>query len=101
MPIIEDNSMDQKLKDLLVREEADLSEMLSQRYGLPFVDLTDQYINTNALRLIPEERARKSNVAAFGIQEKQVSLAIKTPNVQSVQNESKSSRGVVILFRFL
>ncbi len=90
MPIgFQDDGMDHKLQDLLAKEESDLSEMLARKYGLPYIDLTDVYINTNALRLIPEDRARKANIAAFDIQTKNISLAIKTPNAQEVTNEIK------------
>lgn len=89
MAIFRDNSMDQKLQDLLIKGEADLSQMLSRRHGIPYIDLTGQYINTNALRLIPEDRAKKANIASFDIKEKLVSLAIKTPNVQLVHDEIK------------
>lgn len=90
MPInFQDNGMDQKLQELLSREEGDLSQMLARKYGIPFIDLTDQYIDTNALKLIPEDRAKKANVAAFDLQSKKVSLAIKTPNVSEVDVEIK------------
>jgi type IV pilus assembly protein PilB len=90
MPInFNDNKNDQKINDLLSREEADLARMLSGRYGIPFIDLSDQSINTNALRLIPEERARAAGIAAFDLQSKKISLAIRTPNKQEVDNEIK------------
>jgi type IV pilus assembly protein PilB len=90
MPIhFDENKQNQKIKELHAREEEKLSQMLSNRYGIPYIDLADQAINTNALRLIPEDRARKSELAPFDIQGKKLSLAIRTPNTQAVQNELK------------
>jgi type IV pilus assembly protein PilB len=90
MPInFDENKQKQKIDELHEKEEERLAQMLSTRYGISYIDLNDVSINTNALRLIPEDRARKSEAAAFDIQNKKISLAIRTPNRQEVQNEIK------------
>ncbi len=88
MPInFRNDPLDQKMKDLLKKEEYDLVQMLSRKYGIPFIDLTEQYINTNALKLIPEEKARHANIVAFDLKNRTISIAIKTPNVKEVHQE--------------
>jgi type IV pilus assembly protein PilB len=79
--------IEEKIELLKKQEEEELAKMLSARYGIKYIDLTGFSINTNALRLIPEENARKSGIAAFDILNKTVSLAIRTPNIQETKNE--------------
>ena len=90
MPVnFNEDKQNQKISELYEKEEEQLSQMLSGRYGIPYVDLGSQFINTNALRLIPEDRARGAEVAAFDLNNKKISLGIRTPNKQESQNEIK------------
>lgn len=89
MPIFNEDKQEQRINELLAREEEDLAQMLSSRYGIPYIDLSDVSINTNALRLIPQDRAKKANIAAFDIQNRKISVVIKTPNPQEVTAELK------------
>ncbi len=62
------------------REEEDLARILSEKYGMTYADLSMRAINTDALRLIPEEKARAAEIVAFDAAGKNVSLAIHNPN---------------------
>jgi type IV pilus assembly protein PilB len=79
--VIEFNEDKQKLKiqTLYKQEEEDLAQLLSQRYGVPYIDLSAVPINTDALRLINEETARANKVAAFGILGKKLQVATFAP----------------------
>ena len=59
--------------------------MLAKRYALPYIDLSRTSINTDALRLIPENEARAAGLAAFRIIGKTVHVAIISPNNQKVK----------------
>jgi type IV pilus assembly protein PilB len=83
----DEQKQEQRLHGILEREEEDLAQTLSSRYGVAYADLTGTTIMTDALRLIPEDRARSAQVAAFNINNKTVSFAMKSPNRQEVQNE--------------
>ena len=61
-------------------EEEDLARILSEKYGMAYADLSMKTINTDALRLIPEEKARSAEIIAFDEAGKHVSLAIHDPN---------------------
>jgi len=79
--MIDPNSQTNKqIKDLHEKEAEELAQTLSGRYGLPYLDLSKTPINTDALRLIPEDDARKAKVAAFKVVNKTISLAILSPN---------------------
>lgn len=71
---------EKRLLEMKLREEEELASMLSQKYGLKYLDLTRVSINTDALRLIPEPAAREAEVAAFDVVGKKLSLAVRSPN---------------------
>jgi type II secretory ATPase GspE/PulE/Tfp pilus assembly ATPase PilB-like protein len=81
MRVIEFNEDKQNLKvqTLYKQEEEELAQLLSQRYGIPYIDLSAVPINTDALRLINEKEARENKVAAFGILGKKVQVAVFAP----------------------
>ena len=67
------------------REEEDLAQMLAQKYGVEYVDLTLVAINADALRLITETDARNAEAATFGRVGKRVSLAARSPENPKVK----------------
>ena len=69
-----------KLAEIREREEEDLTRILSQKYGLPYNDLSLNKIDADALRTIPEEKARTAEAAAFDRVAKTISLAIHNPS---------------------
>jgi len=71
---------EQKRLDLLRKREAEeLAQILSQKYGVDYVDLSLVAVNADALRLIPEAEARDAEAAAFGRVGKKVSVVVRTP----------------------
>lgn len=80
MPQFDEEKQEEKLALLRREEEEDLVRILSQKYRLPYLDLSQVSINTDALRLVPEERAKNAEAAAFQKIGKKLSLAIRTPN---------------------
>lgn len=73
------DSADRNIEELRHREEEELASVLSQKYGIGYIDLTRVSINTDALRVIPEEEARAAEVAAFDLAGKRLSLAVRSP----------------------
>lgn len=71
---------EKRIDELKLREEEELASVLSQKYGIKYIDLTRVSINTDALRLIPEEKAREAEAAAFDVVGKKLSLAVRSPN---------------------
>jgi len=69
-----------KLQDLREKEEEDLAQLLSEKYGISYTDLTVLPINTDALKLIKEEEARKNKMAVFDVQDKKIKVAVLSPN---------------------
>jgi type IV pilus assembly protein PilB len=70
----------QKVEELREQEEEGLAQVMSKKYGLPYIDLGVSPINIDALRIIKEMEAREAEVACFNIINKKISLAIVSPN---------------------
>ncbi len=71
------------------KEEEDLAKMLSTKYGVDYADLSGITINTDALRLIPEELARSTESAAFKMTGKLLSVAVHAPGKEDTQKVIK------------
>ena len=69
-----------KLAEVREREEEDVVQILSEKYGLPYVDLSLKEIDSDALRAIREDVARGAEAAAFAKISKTLSLAVHNPN---------------------
>ncbi|MBI2030454.1 Flp pilus assembly complex ATPase component TadA, partial [Candidatus Kaiserbacteria bacterium] len=74
-----EKKQEERLDELRRREEEQLAEMLAGKYGIEYVDLTNKSINADALRLIPEARARALEIAAFQKNNKQILVAMRAP----------------------
>jgi type IV pilus assembly protein PilB len=75
----DDSKSNQRVSDLRQKEEEDLAEMLAGRYGLPYVDLSGMTINTDGLKLVPQDIARNSKVAVFDMTGKKLKIAVISP----------------------
>lgn len=71
-----------RIKTLLSDEEEKSIQLTSEKYGLSYIDLTRVPINTDGLRLIVEDEARKNSLAVFDIIGKKISVAIHSPQNQ-------------------
>src|SRR5680860_125968 len=80
MIIFDENNQNKKVDELHLKEAEGLAQMLSQKYKLPYIDLTKSAINTDALNLIPEKEAREAGMAPFKLLGHMIDIAIITPN---------------------
>ena len=77
-----------KLAEIREREEEDVARILSEKYGIPYVDLALKQIDNDALRIIPEATARAAEAVAFAKTAKVLSLAIHNPNNPALEKLS-------------
>lgn len=82
---VHDDKQNKKLDQLHLKEAEELAKLLSQRYSLPYIDLSKFSINSDALKIVEEKEAREAGFAAFKIVGKKLSVVILTPNRDSVQ----------------
>src|SRR3989338_5960863 len=74
-----EKKQEERLHELRSREEEQLAEILAHKYGVEYVDLTSKSIDTDALRLLEETRARSAEVATFRRMNKKLFLAMRAP----------------------
>ena len=65
MVTFNEEKQEKKLKVLREQEEENLAQILSENYGISNNDISRISITTDALRLIPESKAREIGTAAF------------------------------------
>jgi type IV pilus assembly protein PilB len=70
---------DKRLDFLRKQEEEELARVLSNKYGLAYLDLSLVSISSDALRLISEAEARDAEVAAFGRIAKKIRVGVRAP----------------------
>lgn len=81
-----DANTDSKLKELRQREEEDLAEILSERYSIPYADLSGITIDTDGLRMLPEARSKSAKAAIFDLTGKRIKLAMLSPRKDETVN---------------
>ena len=86
MVIFNEEKQNKKLEELRQREEENLAQILSVKYGVDYIDLSRVSINTDALRLVPESKAREVEVAPFNKVGKKLSVAVRSPNKQAAKD---------------
>src|SRR3989344_878286 len=66
------------------REEEDVARILSEKYHMLYTDLALKAVNVDALRLIPEDKAKAAEAAAFDVVAKKLSLALANPHNETL-----------------
>ncbi|KND50116.1 MAG: competence protein ComGA [Parcubacteria bacterium C7867-008] len=75
----------EKLAHLREQEEEDLTRILSEKYGIPYTDLSLIPINADALRVIPEADARSAQAVAFDKNGKHISIALRSVELDAAR----------------
>lgn len=70
---------DAELDDLKRQEEEDLMKVLSDKYGLPYIDLRGLAPEPDALRFIKEDEAKKAGIAPFKLVGHKLYVATVSP----------------------
>ena len=81
----DEDKQNRKLDEIHHKEEEDLVQILSAKYGVEYVNLLGISINSDALRLIDEKIARESQVAAFALTDKKVKVATRNPQGEKIE----------------
>ncbi|MBI5470289.1 type II/IV secretion system protein [Candidatus Kaiserbacteria bacterium] len=89
-----EKKQEERLEELRNKEEEQLAEVLSHKYGVDYEDLTSKSIDTDSLRLVPEAEARAAEVAAFHKQNKLIFLAMRSPERPDALQVAKNIEGL-------
>lgn len=75
----------EKIANLQAREEEELARLLAVKYKTPYINLARISIDLDALKLIPEDRAREVGIAIIQAIGKKLQIAVKNPNLDSIK----------------
>ncbi|MBP6858535.1 MAG: type II/IV secretion system protein [Candidatus Pacebacteria bacterium] len=82
--VFDEDKQKRRLDQLLHKEEEDLVQILSGKYGIEYVNLLGTPVNSDALRLIKEEDARRTQTAGFALIDKRIKIAARNPQDEKV-----------------
>ena len=90
-----EEKQNERLEELKRQEAENLTRLLSEKYELPYLDLSLVPINIDALRVVKEDAATKANIAIFNIVDKKLHVGVLSPNTTETKEviESLSERG--------
>ena len=89
MVTFDETKVNKKIEELHKKEEEELASILSNKYGLQYIDLSRVPINTDALQLISKEVAEAAEIAVFNKIGKKISIAVRSPNNEKVKETLK------------
>ena len=102
MPQFNDEKEEKKLELLKLEEEEDLAKTLAEtKYHVPYVNLNKVVLENEALKAIPEERAKELEVAPFNIAGRKLLVAVISPEhdgIPSLEADLKRNGYVVSWF---
>jgi type II secretory ATPase GspE/PulE/Tfp pilus assembly ATPase PilB-like protein len=76
----DDDKQAKQLADIRRGEEEDVVEILAtSKYGIPYANLTTTLVENEALRYIPEAKARALEIAPFKILGKTLNVGVRSP----------------------
>lgn len=84
-PLAQFQEEKQKRKVLLLRrhEEEESAKLIAKRFSVPYVDLSKFPMETDAIRIIPEDKARHGELATFQIIGRQLKIGVLNPTDQN------------------
>jgi len=71
--------LEEKLKSIRRKEEEEEARKKAQEFGLPYLDLSVYFIDPSVLSIVPEEEAKKGNLAVIKKEGKRIYIAVKDP----------------------
>lgn len=89
----DEEKQDKRISDLHAKEEEDLAQIVAAKFGIPYIDLSTLAINTDALRIIPQEEAERSFVASFQATGKKIDIATAVPDSPLVSGILEELKG--------
>lgn len=82
----DEDEQNRNIRELRAKEEEELAEILSHKYGVGYVNLAKLPISADSLLTIPEHVAKEHQVAPFAIVGKRLSIGAVAPQEQHVKD---------------
>jgi len=90
MALLNDDKNKEQIESMRKSEAEDLAKLLSQKYSLPYLDLSRMTIDIDALKILAEEEARLGKLAVFQKVGQKLQVAIESPNPETTQRMLRS-----------
>src|SRR3990167_8406768 len=90
MALLNDDKNKEQIESMRKSEAEDLAKLLSQKYSLPYLDLSRMTIDIDALKVLTEEEARLGKLAVFQKVGQKLQVAIESPNPETTQRILRS-----------
>ncbi|QQG44894.1 MAG: type II/IV secretion system protein [Candidatus Sungiibacteriota bacterium] len=81
----EEEKPKRKLELLRRKEEESSVKILSQKYKIPYVDLGTFPVETDAIKIVPEETARRAELVVFQVAGKRLDVAVRNPEKEETR----------------
>ncbi|MDD5032901.1 MAG: ATPase, T2SS/T4P/T4SS family [Candidatus Pacebacteria bacterium] len=85
MAIFDEEKQKLKIEHLRQKEEEEVTNLLSKKYGIPYADLSEMTIDLDYLKLIPEQDSRKGKIAVFQGIGKKIQVAEQNPTLETAK----------------
>ncbi len=98
-PVVNEKEQEKSIREIRAKEEEEFVKRVAAKFGLPYVDLSGTVIDTDALVLVPEAKARVAQLAPFKIRGKELHVAVRSPNIpeaKKVIEELKKEYDVIV-----
>ena len=80
MPKFQEEKTQKKIELLKQKEEEESVKILSQKYKIPYADLSAVSVETDALKTLPEDAARRAELIPFQAIGKRLKVAVHSPD---------------------
>jgi type IV pilus assembly protein PilB len=74
-----EDRQNRRLGEIRKKEEEEVAQILARKYDLNYLDLSPIAINSDALKIVPEDESRLSNIAIFEERDRKIQIAILSP----------------------
>lgn len=77
------------MEEMRKKEAEDLAQILAKKYKLPYLNLFTVAIDLDALKIIPEQKAKEAKIVIFQASGKKLDIGVLSPNFEATQNTLK------------
>jgi type IV pilus assembly protein PilB len=81
----DEDKQDKRIATLRKQEEEHLAQIMAEKFGIPYLDLTAVPIDIDALRYVSETEAREASLAVFNALDKKIDIAVLSPENKAAQ----------------
>ena len=95
----DDTKRDEDLAALRAQEEEDFQQIMAEKYGIPYEDLSVAPIDIEAISILKEDTARGAVLAPFALAGKKLKVGIFSPNEEKTKEAlaNLTERGYTVL----